>query len=342
MGRVILALLLVASMMPPIAAARRANDPHYMPVKAVGDKTFDVSVPEGSGVIRYFGTGSLDEGSKSAVRALINVSGLLRNSDVYEKTGEKAIAAARAGSDTILVTPQFLAQVDVTGHDLPPETLRWGVRTWLDGLPALGPAPLSAFDVLDAIVRRFADRSRFPAMKEIVMVGHSAGGQLIQRYAVVGRAPDSVSLPVRYVVANPSSYVYFNRERPVAHEGCPKFDDWKYGFENVPPYVNGSPQAYESRYVERNVTYLLGQLDIDPHHPVLDRSCPAEAEGAYRLIRGRNYVRYLKKRHPRGTKQTEAEVPGVDHDGNAMFTSACGVAVIFDRPRTRCAHNEKV
>lgn len=335
-------LLLAVALMPLSLAAQPKVDPHYQPVKAVGDKTFVVQTARGSGVVRYFGTGSLDAGSQSAVRALINISGLLRNSDVYEKTGEKAIAAADAGNDTILFTPQFLAQVDVTGHDLPAETLRWDVHTWLDGLPAIGPAPLSAFDVLDAIVQRLADRSHFPALREIVLVGHSAGGQLVQRYAVVGRAPDAVATGVRYVVANPSSYLYFDRTRPVAHSGCPKFNDWKFGFDNLPPYVDATPFVYENRYVKRDVTYLLGQLDTDPHHPVLDRTCPAEAEGAYRLIRGRNYVQYVKQRHPGGTNQTEAEVPGVDHDGDAMFTSGCGIAVIFDRPRTACAHNERV
>ena len=342
MRRVFAALLLAGGLMPLCVAARLEDDPHYKPVKAVGQRTFTVQSAQGSGVIRYFGTGSLDAGSKTAARALINISGLLRNSDVYERTGEKAIFAADAASDTILITPQFLAQVDITGYHLPAETLRWEVQTWLDGSPALGPSALSSFDVLDAIIQRLADSSRFPALREIVLIGHSAGGQLVQRYAVVGRAPDAVTLPVRYVVANPSSYLYFDRERPVAHAGCAKFDDWKYGFENVPPYVNGSPSAYENRYVQRNVTYLLGRLDTDPHHPVLDRSCPGEAEGAFRLARGRNYVRYLEQRHPSGTKQTEAEVAGVDHDGDAMFTSACGVAVIFERPRTPCAHNERV
>ncbi len=338
----LLAVLLVAN----TALAQREDDPHYKPVKAVGKSEFLVQAPEGSGIVHYFATGSLD-GSPTAVRALINISGLLRNSDEYEKTGEEAIAAAGAGADTVLITPQFLAQIDVTGHSLPANTIRWQVQTWLDGLPAIGPAPISAFSVLDAIAKRLADRARFPALREIVFIGHSAGGQLIQRYAVVGKAPDDLAasgIAIRFVVANPSSYLYFDSYRPVPSIAatCSGFNSWKYGMENLPPYVTLDAAALEARYVKRRVTYMLGMLDTDPNHPVLDKSCKGEAEGPYRLARGLSFTQYLRTRHPSGTNQDVAEVPGVDHDAHGMFTSACGVAVIFQRPRTGCAVNAKI
>jgi pimeloyl-ACP methyl ester carboxylesterase len=237
------------------------------PVKAVGDKQFLVTGPEGSGTLRYFGTGSLD-GNAQATRALIVIHGLLRNADEYERTGEAVLAAAQAaGVNTLLITPQFLAQIDVTAHGLPAGTLRWTPQTWNDGYPAAGPAPLSAYSALDAILLRLADRTRFPALREIVVAGHSAGGQMVQRYAVVGRAPDAVTsgpVAVRFVVANPSSYLYFDGERPHGDgfapydaAACPSYDHWKYGPDGPPPYVSGSITDLEGRYVARNVTYLL-------------------------------------------------------------------------------------
>ncbi|MGH7715463.1 MAG: alpha/beta hydrolase, partial [Vulcanimicrobiaceae bacterium] len=315
---IFIATLLLAGLTIGPAGAQKEDDPHYKPVKHVGDREFLVQAPEGSGIVHYFATGSL-EGSTTTVRALINISGLLRNSDEYEKTGEEAIAAAGASANTILITPQFLAQVDVTGHSLPATTIRWKVQTWLDGLPALGPAPISAFSVLDAIAKRLADRSRFPALHEIVFMGHSAGGQLIQRYAVVGKAPDELAasgLTIRFVVANPSSYLYFDsfRPEPSIAATCAGFNNWKYGMDNVPPYITLGAAALEARYVKRRVTYMLGMLDTDPNHPVLDKSCKGEAEGPYRLARGLSYAQYLRTRHPSGTNHDVAEVPGVDHD----------------------------
>lgn len=332
--------------------AHSASDPHYLPVKAVGNYAFAVHAPDGSGVARYFGTGSLD-GSRNVTRVIINIPGLLRNGDVYERVGEKTLAAAHATRQTLLITPQFLAQVDVTGHRLPADTLRWQVLTWLDGLPAVGPAPVSVFSVLDAMLDRLADRSRFPALREIDLIGHSAGGQVVHRYAVVGSAPDRMAasgIRVRFVVANPSSYVYFNDERP-AENGtfapydttiCGKYNHWKYGFEDPPPYVDNAAVFYEKRYMMRDVTYLLGQEDIDPRHPELDRRCQAEAEGRSRFLRGVAYVRYLKQRHSTPTRQSLAEVPRAAHDPAEMFASACGVAVIFERPRTACKGNERI
>ena len=327
-----------------LLALALSTDPHYLPVKAVGNDAFAVHAPEGNGVARYFGTGSL-EGSPRAARVIVNIPGLLRNGDVYERVGEKSLAVAHATKQTLLITPQFLAEVDVTGHHLPADTLRWKVMTWLDGVPAVGPAPISIFSVLDAMLDRLADRARFPKLREIVLIGHSAGGQVVHRYAVVGRAPDRVAksgIRIRFVVANPSSYVYFSDERPYGAASCAKFNHWKYGFEDPPPYVDKTAAFYERRYLTRDVTYLLGQEDIDPRHPVLDRRCQAEAEGPSRFLRGVAYVRYLKQRHPDRTRQTLAEVPHAAHDPAEMFASACGVAVIFERPRTACKGNERI
>jgi hypothetical protein len=325
------------------AGAAPEDDPHYRPVKAVGPLSFTVGPAGRSGVLRYFSTGTLD-GSATATRAIVNIHGLLRNADVYEKTGEAAIAAANAAADTLLITPQFLTEIDVRGDALPPETLAWNVETWIDGSPAGAPAPIGAFDVLDAIAARLADKRAFPKLREIVFLGHSAGGQLIDRYAVVGHGPERApGVDVRYVIANPSSYLYFDATRPVPDASCANFNRWKFGFDGgVPPYVNESVTAYEARFVQRRVTYLLGQADIDPHQAVLDRTCMAETQGAYRLARGHNFADYLKARHPEGTRHDVAEVAGVGHDGDRMFTSTCGIEVIFDRPRTDCARNAKI
>ncbi len=347
--RIISALVLAsafASGAPP-AGAQREDDPHYQAVKQVGDRTFAVASPEGSAILRYFGNGSLD-GAPRATRAIVTIHGLLRNAGEYERTAEAVVAAAAEPAGTTLtITPQFLAQVDVTGNALPADTLRWSVQSWLDGYPAAGPAPLSAFSVLDAILLRLSDRGRFPALREIVVAGHSAGGQLVQRYAIVGRASDAVASPalaVRFVVANPSSYLYFTPERPAGigfapfdAAACPGFNHWKYGVEAPPPYVAGNVVDLEARYVTRDVTYMLGLLDVDPNHAVLDKSCAGEAEGPYRLARGLAYLRYLELRHPGGTRQSLAEVAGVDHDALGMFASSCGLAVLFDRPRSVCA-----
>ena len=48
---------------------------------------------------------------------------------------------------------------------------------------------VSSFAVLDALLQMLSDRQHWPALDLVVLAGHSAGGQFVQRYAVAGRAP---------------------------------------------------------------------------------------------------------------------------------------------------------
>ena len=177
-------------------------------------------------------------------------------------------------------------------------------------------------------------------MREVVIIGHSAGGQIVQRYAVVGKGPDLIarsSVRVHLIVANPSSYLYFDAWRPRPDAKCAGVQQWRYGFVGAPAYVAGSPAQLERRYVTRDVTYLLGTADTIPNEWDLDTSCAAETQGPYRFARGKAYVAYMRSRHPSGTAQDYAFVKGVGHDNRKMFDSACGIAVVFDRSRRPCA-----
>ena len=263
------------------------------------------------------------------------VHGLGRNATGYFAALQRARAAA--GVPALLIAPHFLATTDAGGDDL----LRWRSGDWMGGLPARGPVPVSAFDVLDALLARLSDRTRFPALTDIVLIGHSAGAQLVQRYAAVGHGAGA-GLHVRYVVANPSSYLWFSPDRPDANgqpaafagaAACPTYNHWKFGLAGgLPPYVKDDPATLEVRYVGREIVYLLGAEDIDPHQRDLDRSCGGEAQGPYRLARGHAFQAMLQARHGALATQIVHEVPGVAHAGAGMLNSACGVAAMFDTP----------
>lgn len=321
-----LALLLAASTPPPSLGPAKLADRQF--VLHAGGK---------NAIARYFGSGSL-EGSRDAQIALVVVHGILRNADLYFQTGVLTVAKAKA-AHVLVIAPQFLEQRDIEGQTVPAATLRWD-ENWPGGSPALAPMPLSSYAVFDAMIARLADRRRFPALREIVIAGHSAGGQIVQRYAIVGLGPDLIArsrMKLHLIVANPSSYFYFGQWRPVPQANCPSFDRWRYGLRGAPPYVSGSEAFLEKRYAARHVTYLLGTADTDPKEWDLDRSCAAEAQGDFRFVRGKNYVAYFKRRHPGGTAQDFAFVKGVPHDNRRMFDSLCGAAVLFDRPPRYCA-----
>lgn len=267
-------------------------------------------------------------------RALIIVHGRLRNAMTYLESGEHAAENAGLADSTLVIAPQFLDESDVKRDHLDNQLLRWKADDWMAGEPSIGPGQVSSYGALDQLIKHLGNRKLFPALKEIVVAGHSGGGQVVQRFALTGHDHpllQTEGISLRYVVANPSSYAYFTPQRPLKVDtaSCPGFNDWKYGMQNLPAYAQGQNAAQiEQTYVSRNVTYLLGQQDTDPNHPALDKSCAAEAEGAYRLIRGHNYFDYLKQRHPQLSHQL-VEVPGVGHNGDGMFTSPEGQKVLF-------------
>ena len=267
-------------------------------------------------------------------RALIIVHGRLRNAQTYLQSGIDAAAHAGVGGSTLVIAPQFLNQADVKRNHLDDQVLRWKGNDWMAGEASTGPRQISSYGALDQIIKHLGNRTLFPALKEIVVAGHSGGGQVVQRFALTGHDHpllNSEGIRLRYVVANPSSYAYFSPQRPVTFDiaNCPGFNDWKYGMQNLPDYVGDrGAQQLEQDYVSRDITYLLGQQDTDPNHPALDKSCEAETQGAYRLLRGHNYFDYLKQRHPQLGHRL-VEVPGVRHDGDKMFTSPEGEKVLF-------------
>ena len=269
-------------------------------------------------------------------RAVIVVHGYSRNAADYARN----MMALGPPADTLVVAPQFLTPEDAAAHHLPDSVLRWDREHWSDGDPALGPAPLSAFDGFDAVLTKLGDRELFPNLSQIVLAGFSAGGQFVQRYAAVGKGAGAV--PLRYIVGSPGTYAYFGAERPQPGGGfgvfagagdCPAYNRWKYGYAGgLPPYVLGvvgqGIPALEHRYAARDIVYLVGGEDNDPNHRVLNKTCAGEAQGPNRLARMEAFVADMKKRDP-GIEHRMWVVPGAAHAEAKVLGSPCGRAALF-------------
>lgn len=327
-----IALTLVASH----AFAADEDAPNRKPVRAIADARLSVG---GQGTLPLYLSSDWSMPLPSISRAVIVLHGRLRNADEYYISAHAAqVAAGDYGKSALMIVPQFLAEIDIDAYKLPADTLRWSLEGWEGGDAALAPNPVSSFEALDAILAKLSDRRVFPNLKQVVVAGHSGGGQVAQRYAIAGKGEAALSrqhIDIRYVVANPSSYAYFSAERPAPKiaASCTGFNNWKYGMDGRPPYLsNLTLAALEQRYVEREVIYLLGTLDINPKHPALDKSCMAEAQGPFRYARGHSYADTMAKRD-RGTPNHRVwDVAGVGHDGDKMLTSKCGLAALFDSP----------
>lgn len=281
-------------------------------------------------------------------QVLIVIHGVKRDADQYFETAAALVAAdpARAG-DTLVLAPRFSGSIDSGFAGM----AAWRKASWEDGqesVQAAGrPAPVASFQVLDDLLRSLNDRKRLPSLTGLVLAGHSAGAQLVHRYAVLNNLDGALrrdGLTLRYVIANPSSYLYLTNERPRAdgkgyapyERGiCPTYNQYKYGTDKLPAYARETDDAtLFVRYAARDVVYLLGGADNNPEHRLLDKACGAEAQGATRLARGTGYVQYEHVLAARGGKpvplrHTAFEVGGVGHDGKRMFGSICGVRALL-------------
>ncbi|CAJ0690038.1 hypothetical protein KOL96_14555 [Ralstonia wenshanensis] len=286
------------------------------------------------------------DGDLSSIREVVFVQhGLQRNGNDYYTAGADLLqASGRNPDEVLLIAPNFPGTPDEgKGFDGMPV---WSVDGWIGGFNATN-APytdLSSLKVLDDLIGYVTDPARAPNVKRVTVAGHSGGGQIVQRYAVLNNVDEAIrkrGIDLQYVVANPSSYLYFTPERPrgkgfarYSTRVCPDYDHYKYGMVDMVPYAAGKTgRQLFNRYAQRHVTYLAGTSDNDPNHRVLDKLCGAEAEGPTRLDRARNYWRY--ERHMAGRRRINHqahEVVGVGHDQAKMFGSRCGAQAVFGMP----------
>ena len=292
----------------------------------------------GSGVyLPVFSTHSLADGSEAVTRGLIVVHGNSRNPDDYFISGIAAATRARANAATAIVSPHFQTIDDGPRFDEP----YWSSPGWKRGHLSLseGPSPrVSSYAALDSIVQIFLDLARFPSLNEIVVTGHSAGGQVLHRYAATGRAQEGARADVafRYVVANPSTYLYVGPERAtdpsgeafaVPGGGCFDYNEWHYGLEDRNSYADAlAADTIRALLARRDVRILVG--DADTLDASLDQSCGANLQGANRYVRGRLIVRFMDSLHP-DNAHVEMVVPGVGHSSRSMWTSQVGLQALF-------------
>ena len=305
-----------------------------------------------------YATRPLDQPDPTVRRALIMVHGTLRNADHYFATATAAGFLAGALDDSVIIAPAFHSAARHCEDKLAPREVNFSCTgdSWRSGGPASSDPKLTSFDFADALLRRLADKQLFPNLKMIVIAGHSAGGQFVARYAMASRAADELGVPVRFVVANPSSYAWPDATRlipegvgsPAAaaaawkdeapHEGfgfgpfdaakAPGFDTWPYGLEDrTGGYTAGmSDDALRHNLARRDVTYLLSQVDTLPLGG-FDDSPSAMAQGATRRQRGEAFVQQI--RQTLGAKAPVIIVPECGHNDRCVYTTDQVLPVIF-------------
>jgi pimeloyl-ACP methyl ester carboxylesterase len=194
-------------------------------------------------------------------------------------------------------------------------------------------------------------KSLYPNLEAITIAGHSAGGQFVQRYALLSSYPaldaslserrsmKMRSIQIRLVAANPRSYCYLDDRRYAENDGykrpsgdkmevCPRWNEYQWGLDDggdvVASYRDraielvGGTDALRKRFLQRNVTYLAGTKDILP----LEGMCEDDLfQGGCRLERAHHYFDSLAlfNTSSKNILHQLHEVPGSNHDHTFMF-----------------------
>lgn len=267
-----------------------------------------------------------DRMNEEITSAIIVQHGDGRNGQDYCSYAANAVLKWGGSLDTTMViSPQIYETGDSALNTS--SMLWWNINT--EGQPELDggerdwkwggnstsdlSASISSFQVLDELIIALADHGRYPNMRRIVLVGHSSGGQFVQRYALFSKVGKdgvlSAAVPsdvtVSYYVANPSSTTYLGPERPVtSDQNCdfcvnttitselwqfavPDFSSseskdcsdtyntYGYGLDGpLPDYPKGvTTDAAVAQYAARDVFYMSGESDICDLSYMTDNNC---------------------------------------------------------------------
>jgi pimeloyl-ACP methyl ester carboxylesterase len=293
--------------------------------------SFIVSAGAPAYTLDYWSNGEIGIVDPTVRRVVVMVHGDSRNADDYGRYTSLAADAAGLADSTMVVAPLFIADVDFPRAD----QLYWTEDSWKRGGESENSGrswAMSSFRVMDALLA--ALRSDYPKAR-LVLAGHSAGGQFVQRYA----ASSTVHLANRYVPMNPGSYLYLDRRRwfkgrlraptPKELKTCTRYNTYRYGLKRRPAGEFAADAAtVVSTYLGSRVTYLLGKADR-VRDSDLDTSCSADWEGPNRFRRGTRFFAALQVIAGSRLRHHMVIVPGVAHEGGSMIRSTQAAPVLF-------------
>lgn len=267
-----------------------------------------------SPAIYYDAAHAVSAGDPDADLAVIVVHGWGGGIKPASRDTLQAKLSAR-GAKPFIVSPLFPSRMALEKAKIKDGRATWcnwkdGVRSpaddWRGGGDAVGTV-ISSFDVVDQLIETLSDKDLYPAMKRIVLLGFSAGGQFVGRYAAVGQCPVRAGVKLEFAGIAPSTELRLDDDV-----------EWHYGLRNRPRYSSAlSRDAILANLSSRRVWRGCGTLDVS-QGGALDKSPAAMAQGKNRYERYLNFRDYLKS-FPDWEKQVSFhDIPDIGHSGKVL------------------------
>jgi hypothetical protein len=319
--------------------------------------TFELKKGGGTYILRYASNHPIAESNKKIKQLIIYIHGARRNGLDYYEWGEAAVKAANKDDETLFISPQFTSLKDLEDHKHNENHLFWANNNWRIGDESVSSKKrkmaeaFSSFSLVDSMIARVCDPKLFPKLKKIIVIGHSAGGQFVQRYAGMTPMPNLLmehpekfgrGYKFRFIIMNSSSYLYFDDRRPVKKgdvltfvkpdsTGCGDYNEYPKGFEKLNPYSAKIGEAtIKQQFLARDIAFILGGSDVDMNDPSMDKTCSGNLQGRFRLERGQFYYEYVQLFSKKGKIHSVEVVPNVAHSGEKMVISKAALWYLFN------------
>jgi hypothetical protein len=289
----------------------------------------------------------LDQKHPEVTRMVLAIHSSSYNPDYYlENTLLLFQNSPKELKKTLIVAPAFYRKdkTDLSNIVVWKRSPFWGSSK---GLYRSKKVEVSAYEILDHLLKDVMTSDRFPHLKEVIVLGHSAGGQLVNRYAACNTVEDTIAdkhnISMRYLVMAPSTYVYMDGRRmrkqgeqitfDYPFNAVKKYDNWGYGLKHLYRYhkrhhINADTIRWQYQY--RRVLYLVGDQDTGKHH--LSQTRSAMYQGANRLERLKIYYHYLETYYGRDIHDYHAMaiVKGAGHSSRQLMLSEEGRRFILE------------
>jgi pimeloyl-ACP methyl ester carboxylesterase len=308
-----------------------ASAQHKTP-KVYCPEVFEMHKANGEQDLHYASSQRLNRLDTAISTVLIYIHGLHRNGMNYFGYAEDAVRSAKEKKTTLIIAPQYMNEEDIAEGS----NLFWEKATWKDGYESISSrnrnqkVAMSSYEALDSLITSVISSGKFPNITRIVIVGHSAGGQFVQRYSITTPLPDLLSNYVfRFIVMNPSSYLYPDAQRPITDSTygipdtsvCPQYNHYPKGLTALNSYAQAAgADRILHNMLNRDIVILLGNNDTQMDDPDLDVSCAANIEGRFRLERGIFFIAHIKSFPGYGHHMNFSIVPGMAHEGDMINT----------------------
>lgn len=300
------------------------------PCTNTGDclRSVELTGTQGKGTFEFYSNYPIYEDNaewENLTHAVIVVHGVSHNPDEFYTWMNGTFEAESISDNTILISPFF--RNTSTGSS---EDFYWPNTDWRRGQQSSNSNKLSSFEAIDALVDQLANSDRFPVLEKIIVTGHSSGAAFTQIYSAANKSEiNHPSIEFEYVVANSQFFYYPDGKRINESNnqlynptGCAGYDIWPLGFSAAPPYLTGvSSSTFNSQFVSRKVTYLLGNgSQSDPSLNTVD--CENTLQGSSRYNRGENMFRYMEMTYPGIHMHQRVIVNGIGHNTQGMYQSS--------------------